>query len=57
MTCRIIDAHTHIGRQGFIVRAIPEEKLKKPAFKDPLENTYESLLGIMGAESALEQQY
>lgn len=45
----IVDAHTHIGLQSFIVKPIAEEKLKRPAFRDPLENAIENLIARMDA--------
>lgn len=44
---RIIDAHTHIGLTDFIVRPIPAEKLKKPAFQDRMSQTRDELLASL----------
>jgi predicted TIM-barrel fold metal-dependent hydrolase len=44
-----IDAHTHIGLQSFIVKPISEEKLKRPAFRDPMENSLTKLIAHMDA--------
>ncbi len=43
----IIDGHTHLGLESFIVDEIPEWKLKKPAFQVRMENTAEVLLASM----------
>ncbi|MBI5649644.1 MAG: amidohydrolase [Chloroflexi bacterium] len=45
----IIDAHTHIGLKAFIVKPISAEKLKRPAFRDPMENSIEHLIARMDA--------
>ncbi len=45
----IIDAHTHIGLQSFIVKPISAERLKRPAFRDPMENPLEKLIAHMDA--------
>jgi len=45
----IVDAHTHLGLEEFIVKPISEEKRKKPAFRDPMENRLQSLLARMDA--------
>lgn len=45
----IIDAHTHIGLKSFVVKPISEEKLKRPAFRDPMENSIENLIARMDA--------
>ncbi|MCL5951573.1 MAG: amidohydrolase [Chloroflexi bacterium] len=44
---RIIDAHTHLGLETFVVKPIPTEKRKRPAFRDPLEHRVENLLRRM----------
>ena len=46
---QIVDSHTHIGLKSFLCRPLPEEKLKKPAFQDSLENSIESLIVQMAA--------
>jgi len=43
----IIDAHTHLGLESFIVRPIPKEKLKRPAFQDRMELRVEDLVDRM----------
>ncbi len=43
----IIDAHTHLGLEKFIVKRIPDEKRKRPAFRDPMEHRLERLLAQM----------
>jgi len=43
----IIDGHTHLGLESFIVDEIPKWKLKKPAFQVKMENTPEALLASM----------
>lgn len=43
----IIDAHTHLGLEQYIVKPIPAEKRSKPAFQDRQENTLEELLRAM----------
>ncbi len=45
----IIDGHTHIGLKDFLTASIPAEKLKRPAFRDPMENTIENLIARMDA--------
>ncbi len=45
----IVDAHTHPGPEEFIVKPISEERRKKPAFRDPMENRLENLLARMDA--------
>lgn len=45
----IVDGHTHLGLERFIVRPISEEKRKKPAFRDTMENDVASLLARMDA--------
>ncbi len=45
----IIDAHTHIGLKSFVVKPISEEKRKRPAFRDPMENSIENLIARMDA--------
>lgn len=45
----IIDCHTHIGLRAFLAEPIPPEKLKRPAFQDPLENAVENLIARMDA--------
>jgi predicted TIM-barrel fold metal-dependent hydrolase len=45
----IVDAHTHLGLETFIVKPIPEEKKKKPAFQDRMENRIEALIERMDA--------
>ncbi|MEI6875103.1 MAG: amidohydrolase family protein [Spirochaetota bacterium] len=44
---RIVDAHTHLGLESFIVRPISEEKRKKPAFKDRMEQETATLLAAL----------
>lgn len=43
----IVDAHTHLGLESFIVREIPEWKKRKPAFSVKMENSPERLLSLM----------
>lgn len=43
----IIDAHTHLGLESFIVKKIPDWKLKKPAFQVKMENNIETLIHSM----------
>lgn len=43
----IIDAHTHLGLESFIVRKIPDWKLKKPAFQVKMENKIDVLIKTM----------
>ena len=43
----IVDAHTHLGLESFIVRELPEWKKKKPAFSVKMENSPERLLSLM----------
>lgn len=43
----VIDAHTHLGLEAFIVRPISEEKKKKPAFRDRMENESIALLAAL----------
>ena len=43
----VIDAHTHLGLESFIVKKIPEWKLKKPAFQVKMENTPGDLISSM----------
>jgi hypothetical protein len=45
----MVDAHTHIGLKSFVIQPISEEKLKRPAFRDPLENSIENLIARMDA--------
>lgn len=45
----IIDAHTHLGLERFIVKPISAEKRAKPAFKDKIEATVEMLIARMDA--------
>ncbi len=45
----IIDGHTHLGLERFVVKPISEEKRKKPAFRDPQENRIENLIRRMDA--------
>lgn len=40
----IIDCHTHLGLESFIVKEIPEWKLLKPAFQVKMEATAEDLI-------------
>ena len=47
MSLRIIDGHTHLGLESFIVDEIPAWKLKKPAFQVKMENTPEALIASM----------
>ncbi|MFC1959648.1 amidohydrolase family protein [Chloroflexota bacterium] len=44
-----IDSHTHIGLEEFLAVPIPAEKLSRPAFQDPMENTIDNLLACMDA--------
>ncbi len=46
----IVDAHTHLGLAEFVVKPISEEKRKRPAFRDPMENRIEDLLSRMDAD-------
>jgi len=43
----VVDAHTHLGLERFIVRPISEEKKKRPAFRDGMENRPGRLLAAM----------
>ena len=43
----IIDGHTHLGLESFIVKKIPDWKLKKPAFQVKMENKVETLIDGM----------
>ena len=43
----IIDGHTHLGLESFIVKVIPDWKLRKPAFQVKMENTPENLIPSM----------
>ena len=43
----IVDAHTHLGLESFIVGPISEEKRKRPAFQDRMELQVKDLLGRM----------
>ncbi|PKL08431.1 MAG: hypothetical protein CVV51_08970 [Spirochaetae bacterium HGW-Spirochaetae-7] len=43
----VIDAHTHLGLESFVVRPISEEKKKKPAFRDRMENTVAALIAVL----------
>ncbi len=45
----VVDGHTHIGFERFIVRPISEEKRRKPGFKDRMENSAEALMARMDA--------
>jgi predicted TIM-barrel fold metal-dependent hydrolase len=45
----IVDAHTHLGLEAFIVRPIPNDKRRRPAFRDPMENRIENLIARMDA--------
>ncbi|MBI5302649.1 MAG: amidohydrolase [Chloroflexi bacterium] len=45
----VIDTHTHIGLASFITKPISEEKLKRPAFRDPMENSIKNLIARMDA--------
>ncbi len=45
----VVDAHTHLGLEHFIVKPIPEDKRKRPAFRDPMEHRLEALLARMDA--------
>lgn len=45
----IIDGHTHLGLESFIVDKIPAWKLKKPAFQVKMEMTPEILIQSMNA--------
>ncbi|MDR7542727.1 MAG: amidohydrolase family protein [Armatimonadota bacterium] len=45
----VVDAHTHLGLEAFIVRPIPNEKRRRPAFRDPMENRIETLIARMDA--------
>jgi predicted TIM-barrel fold metal-dependent hydrolase len=42
-----VDAHTHIGLTEFVVREIPPEKLKKPAFQDKMYQTFAEFMDSM----------
>jgi hypothetical protein len=56
----IVDAHTHLGLQRFLVKPIPAEKRSKPAFKDRLENRWEALIDAMdrnGVQQAVSFPY
>jgi predicted TIM-barrel fold metal-dependent hydrolase len=44
---RLVDAHVHLGLESFIVRPISEEKRKKPAFKDRMEQAPEALIAAL----------
>ncbi|MBD3309410.1 amidohydrolase family protein [candidate division KSB3 bacterium] len=44
LDCPIIDGHTHLGLEAFIVKPIPEAKQQRPAFRDRMENRYEALI-------------
>ncbi len=46
---RIVDAHTHLGLEAFIVKPIPEEKRKLPGFRDRMENRVDALIARMDA--------
>ncbi len=46
---QVIDAHTHLGLERFIVRPISEEKRQRPAFRDRTENRVDQLLERMDA--------
>lgn len=50
-TIHTVDFHTHIGLKSFLARSIPAEKLVKPAFRDSLENTYQTLIAHMEQNS------
>ena len=43
----VIDAHTHLGLEEFIVSKIPEEKLKLPAFQEKQEHRVDTLVSAM----------
>ena len=45
----IIDSHTHLGLKQFVVRPISEEKMRRPAFRDPMENSLDHLLQRMNS--------
>jgi predicted TIM-barrel fold metal-dependent hydrolase len=56
----VIDAHTHLGLQQFLVKPISEEKRAKPAFKDTMENPWETLISAMdrnGVQQAVSFPY
>ncbi len=46
----IIDGHTHLGLEKFIVKPISAEKRAKPAFRDKMEASIEMLLERMDAD-------
>jgi len=50
----IVDAHTHLGLESFIVRLVSEEKRKKPAFRDSMENRIERLIERMDANGVAQ---
>ena len=43
----VIDAHTHLGLEEFIVSEIPEEKLRLPAFQERQEHRVDTLVSAM----------
>ncbi len=43
----MIDAHTHLGLETFVVRPLSEEKKKKPAFKDRMHNEPATLVAAL----------
>lgn len=45
----IFDAHVHIGLPEFVVKPISREKLRRPAFRDRMENAVDSQLKRMDA--------
>jgi uncharacterized protein len=45
----LFDAHTHLGLAEFVVKPISEEKRKRPAFRDPMENRLVALIPRMDA--------
>jgi predicted TIM-barrel fold metal-dependent hydrolase len=46
----VVDGHTHLGFERFVVRPIPEEKRKKPGFRDRMELSAEALIARMDAD-------
>lgn len=54
MSMVIIDAHTHLGLESFVVRPISEEKRKRPAFRDSMENRLERLIAQMDANGVAQ---
>lgn len=50
----VLDAHTHLGLESFIIRPIPEEKKKCPAFQDRMELEVDDLIRRMNSVCAVQ---